>query len=126
MTKKRLYRNKQKARLAGVCAGIADYFELETWLVRIIVFCLALFNPGLFLILYVAAWLLLDQAPAQAEVIDHETVKVKSQVWQRGESAHDVLQSVDAKLRQVERRVESVEHCLTDEAFKVHREFSKL
>ena len=33
---KQLYRDTDNARIAGVCAGIAHYFGLETWLVRIL------------------------------------------------------------------------------------------
>ena len=34
---KQLYRNPENARIAGVCSGVAEYFGLETWLVRILV-----------------------------------------------------------------------------------------
>ena len=30
-----LYRIPQSGKVAGVCAGIADYFNFETWLVRV-------------------------------------------------------------------------------------------
>ena len=33
---KQLYRDTDNARIAGVCSGIAHYFGLETWLVRIL------------------------------------------------------------------------------------------
>jgi len=38
----RLYRNPARGIIAGVCAGIADYFGIEPVLVRLS-FCLALF-----------------------------------------------------------------------------------
>ena len=31
-----LYRDTENGRIAGVCAGIAEYFKIETWLVRIL------------------------------------------------------------------------------------------
>ena len=34
---KQLYRNPENARIAGVCSGVAEYFGLETWLVRSLV-----------------------------------------------------------------------------------------
>lgn len=56
-----LYRIPQEGRIAGVCAGIAEYFNLETWLVRIIVVCGVLFSGFLFIIAYVALWFVLDK-----------------------------------------------------------------
>ena len=34
--KKRLYRNTQEAKIAGVCAGLADYFNVDVVLIRLI------------------------------------------------------------------------------------------
>ncbi|MBO6226596.1 MAG: PspC domain-containing protein, partial [Shewanella sp.] len=31
-----LYRIPQSGKIAGVCAGIAEYFAIETWLVRVL------------------------------------------------------------------------------------------
>ena len=33
--KKRLYKSKQDEKLCGVCAGIAEYFEIDPTLVRL-------------------------------------------------------------------------------------------
>ena len=59
---KQLYRNPENARIAGVCSGVAEYFGLETWLVRILVvtgfFLLA--GPFIF-VAYIAAWFILDK-----------------------------------------------------------------
>ena len=40
--KKRLYKSKEDRKLCGVCAGIAEYFEVDPTLVRLawVVFCL--------------------------------------------------------------------------------------
>ena len=40
--KKRLYKCKEDRKLCGVCAGIAEYFEVDPTLVRLawVVFCL--------------------------------------------------------------------------------------
>ena len=34
--KKRLYRNKKESKIAGVCLGISDYFELDPVIIRLI------------------------------------------------------------------------------------------
>lgn len=32
----RLYRDPQHGAVAGVCSGLADYFEVEVWVVRLV------------------------------------------------------------------------------------------
>lgn len=64
MTKirKELLRDDRNGKLAGVCAGIADYFGWEVWLVRLIVVTSVLLGlGGLLPVLYVAAWFILEK-----------------------------------------------------------------
>ena len=63
-----LYRDKSKGKIAGVCAGLADYFGVETWLVRILVVTAFLLLAGPFMfVAYVAAWFILDDKPKGRE-----------------------------------------------------------
>ena len=34
--KKRIYKNREKKMLCGVCAGIAEYFDIDPTIVRVI------------------------------------------------------------------------------------------
>jgi len=62
--KKTIYRNTRDAKWLGVCAGFADYLEVSAFAVRL-VFLLLFFTTGPFpLLLYFAAWLVLDERPA--------------------------------------------------------------
>lgn len=56
-----LRRADEGRMIAGVCAGLADYFDVDVVLVRIVVAVLALVG-GLGVPLYLAAWLLLPEA----------------------------------------------------------------
>lgn len=69
-----LYRNTENGKIAGVCAGIADYFKLETWLVRILTVTAFFLMAGPFVVVsYVAAWFILDKKPAgSAQDYDEE------------------------------------------------------
>ena len=59
-----LYRDPKNGKIAGVCAGIADYFNLETWFVRILTVTAFFLLAGPFiLVTYVAAWFILDKKP---------------------------------------------------------------
>ena len=57
---KRLYRNKKEGKIAGICAGLGDYFEVDPVIIRLI-FLLALFL-GAGLIVYLIAWVIIPEA----------------------------------------------------------------
>ena len=50
---KRLFRDEQNKVLGGVCSGIANYFVIEPWIVRI----LWLFLVGLNVLIYIILWI---------------------------------------------------------------------
>jgi len=64
MTVKRLTRSRADGKIAGVCAGIADYFEVDPVLVRAawVVFSIV---PGAIIggvLAYLAAWLVMPES----------------------------------------------------------------
>jgi phage shock protein C len=74
MPTKRLTRSPAEAKIAGVCAGLADYFDVDVVLVRTawLVFSIV---PGAIIggvLAYVAAWLLMPVREAAAEVPHRE------------------------------------------------------
>jgi phage shock protein PspC (stress-responsive transcriptional regulator) len=60
---KRLMRSSRDKKLGGVCAGVADYFDLDPTLVRI-VWLLAVLCAGTGGFLYLILWIALPLAPA--------------------------------------------------------------
>lgn len=60
--KKRLYRAKTERRICGVCGGIAEYFDVDPTLIRLLVaaFCI-LTGAGVFG--YFIAALIIPEAP---------------------------------------------------------------
>jgi phage shock protein C len=65
---KRLMRSSRDKKLGGVCAGVADYFDLDPTIVRV-VWLLAVLFGGTGLLLYVVLWIVLPLAPAMPVVI---------------------------------------------------------
>lgn len=64
-TGRRLVRSSTDAQLAGVCGGLADYFGVDSTLVRVLWIVLSVL-PGAILgglIAYLAAWLIIPRAP---------------------------------------------------------------
>jgi len=59
---RRLYRCRENRRLAGVAAGVAEYFELDPTLVRVLWF-LSIFVGGLGIFLYVGLALIVPLEP---------------------------------------------------------------
>lgn len=70
MTKK-LYKSKNK-RLGGVCAGIAEYFNIDPTLVRIIWAILVLVY-GTGILAYIVAAIIMEEAPADYNPVDENT-----------------------------------------------------
>lgn len=50
--KKRIYKNREKKMLCGVCAGVAEYFDLDPTLVRVLWGVIAL-GYGIGLLAYI-------------------------------------------------------------------------
>ncbi len=65
MTK--LYRSETDRVLGGVCGGIAEVYDLEPTLVRLLLIALVLFGIGSGILLYLIAWLII---PTESEVKD--------------------------------------------------------
>ncbi|MGZ3750165.1 MAG: PspC domain-containing protein [Mucilaginibacter sp.] len=59
---KKLYRDEYRKKVAGVCAGLADYFNVDVSVVRII-FLLALIFHGGGGIIYIIFWIVLPKKP---------------------------------------------------------------
>jgi len=59
---KKLHRSRNQM-IAGVCAGIADYFNIDPTLVRIIYVLLSIFSAGFpGLLLYIILWIVMPQS----------------------------------------------------------------
>ncbi len=55
-------RSSRDKKIAGVCAGLADYFDLDPTLVRV-VWLLAIFFAGTGVLIYLILWIALPVAP---------------------------------------------------------------
>ena len=147
MTSKRrgeLFRNPSEGKIAGVCAGIANYFGWEAWLVRILAVSGVLLGMGWFIVIYIAGWFILDKTPGSSEKrnkkvnkqkksssmqfddIANESIKVKSRIWQAGEPPKQAFHDIRRKFKTLERELRQMEHYVTSPEFTVSREINKL
>lgn len=121
-----LYRYPREGKVAGVCAGLAHYFGIEVWLVRIMVITVFLFGgAGIVILAYLAAWLFMDKYTGESEAI-YEEPTLKSKTWQAGESAHRRIQTLDQEFSELETQLRRLEGYVTSETFKVRNKFRQL
>jgi phage shock protein C len=62
---RKLYRSRTDRKLAGVCGGLAQYFNLDATLIRVLFVVLAVLG-GSGLVLYVAMWIIVPSEPQGA------------------------------------------------------------
>lgn len=60
---KRLYRSAKDRKIAGVCGGLAEYFNIDPVIIRVIAVLLLLPGglPGL--VPYIILWIIVPEAP---------------------------------------------------------------
>jgi phage shock protein C len=62
---RKLSRSRTNRQVAGVCGGLAEYFNLDATLIRILFVVLAVLG-GSGLLLYVALWIIVPNEPSAA------------------------------------------------------------
>ena len=63
LARKRLMRPRNGRKVGGVCAGFAEYFDLDVNLVRVVWVISVFLGAGLSLIAYVIAWIVMPEEP---------------------------------------------------------------
>ncbi len=125
--KKKLYRNKKDGKFLGVCAGLADYLEVDVSLVRIVVVLTSLI-PGSFVPLaYFIAFFILDKKPKnrfQEKNPAYEKIQEtldESKVFSRSS-----FKSCSRKFSGLHERLSRIEAYVTSNRFKLDREFRNI
>lgn len=129
--RRELFRDPRRGKIAGVCAGLSDYFNMELWLVRILFITAVLLSGPFFFVIYVACWFILDKAP-----LDHqhtvnseeheEPVSVKFKVWQKGEPPRQALFELKDRFARLDTRIQKLETYVTSPEYTVSREIDRL
>ncbi|MBT5767141.1 envelope stress response membrane protein PspC [Emcibacteraceae bacterium] len=119
---RKLYLDKQNAKISGVCAGVGDYFGLDPMVVRIVTVLIALFGGGLIILGYILLTIFLDAKPK-----DMFESKKESEFWKsvRTEPSNTV-RDVRYKFRDIERRLRAAEAHVTSPQYNLHREINDL
>ncbi|HCO7757599.1 TPA: envelope stress response membrane protein PspC [Escherichia coli] len=108
---KKLWRIPQQGMVRGVCAGIANYFDVPVKLVRILVVLSIFFGLALFtLVAYIILSFALDPMPDNMAF---------------GESS-ELLDEVDRELAASETRLREMERYVTSDTFTLRSRFRQL
>lgn len=59
---RRLYRSRYDKKLGGVCAGLANFFQIDPTLVRLLWVLLVVFY-GAGILAYIIAWIIVPEEP---------------------------------------------------------------
>jgi phage shock protein C len=120
MNLKGLRRIPDRGVIAGVCAGIAEYFDWSPKVVRVIAVVLLVCGFGTSVIVYLALWYVMDPVtPAEASAA------------QSGDAPSPTrpptsMEEVKARFVKLDERLRSIEECVTDKEFELRRELKKL
>jgi phage shock protein C len=140
-----VYRNTREGKIAGVAAGLADYWDIAPWVVRLMWIGAFLFTGTLALWVYIAAWILMAPRPTRRSVEgsyheepEYENVEVEMEydekhhdyrprkVFRYSDSSSVRMQRARERLDAALRRVEGMESYVTSRQYELNKEFSKL
>lgn len=145
-----LYRDRQRKKLFGVCAGVADYFGRPPWEMRLYAVMGLLFVPSVMIPIYFITYFLMEDKPLYRRVTDRfeETMVSDDDSWEdsrvgskgkRMKSAKGAGVSEDGRLNNVqamrtarekfsdiEQRLRQMETHVTSSRFELQRELKKI
>jgi len=119
----KLFRDKEHAMLAGVCAGIADYFGFNRKGTRVATFLLMLLPPffPFVVVSYIILAILVPVKPANL----YET-EDQAEFWRGVSNApSDVFGSLSHRFRELNMRLERMEAFVTSKEFEIDRELGR-
>lgn len=133
--RKPLYRSRTNVRVAGVCAGIADYLNISTFMVRLVTFISIFILGGIIFWAYVICWIVLDKEPKSLQKSSQGSAEV-SGTTSSNNSRPDIARSPThgqitamecaERLQATERRLREAEAFITSRQFRLHCEINRI
>lgn len=131
-----LYRDDKNGKILGVCAGIANYYGMESWVVRCLAITGLIFLNWMVLAAYLIAALIMDKG-AKREV-DHgegrrgrrgrgrQVQTGRAARAPRKPSSRRQLREAHADLDEIELRLRRMETHVTSGRYELQRELAKI
>ena len=111
----------ERGVIAGVCAGIAEYFDWNVRLLRAILVVSFIFS-GFFpiVVVYAVLWYVLDPLPAGP------AASFESPAAREAPTRPASMTEIKARFERLDERLRGIEECVTDREFELRRELKKL
>ena len=119
----RLFRDREHAMVAGVCAGLAEYFGLNRKGVRLATVLLMLLPPffAFVVVSYVVLAIVLPVKP-----VDLYETQEQAEFWRGVTNApSDVFGALSHRFKELNMRLERMEAYVTSREFEIDRELGK-
>ena len=75
---KKLYRSRKDTKIAGVCGGIAEYFNVDSNIIRLLA-VLTIFFGGGGIIAYIIAWIIVPLESVKDKSSDKQTSRSREE-----------------------------------------------
>lgn len=138
--RKPLYRSRTNVRVAGVCAGIADYLGVSAFIVRALTLASLFILGGVSLWAYIIFWIVLDKTPKGRKAKGKRSGKYQDQdsamdgaegysefSAEFNESNIDLdIEKCTKALQATEQRLREVEAYITSKQFRLHCEINRI
>lgn len=118
----KLYKNPREGKCMGVCAGVADYFDVRVGLVRFLFILAVLWSGFTALVPYFILGFVLDRKP---DALYEDPAE--DEFWKKVRTQPDYT-AVDLRRRfdDIERRTRDMEAYMTSKKFKLDRDLRDL
>lgn len=118
----RLLRYPDRGWIAGVCVGLAEYFDWNVKLIRI-AFILGLVFSGFFPVgaVYLVLWYLMDEAGER-----ERGSRTRAAADTAGFGPGSGMGDVRSRFARMEQRLRNMEACVSSKDFELRRELKKL
>lgn len=119
----RLYKNHRNKVISGVCAGFADYFNIDTVIVRIAAILLLIFFTPFMIVGYIVAAIVMPPRPPAGR----PTTEEEDQFW-RGVSRRPeaTFSNLKYRFRDLDERLQDIERVVTSNEWKLRRDFREI
>jgi phage shock protein C len=120
-----LRRIPERGWIAGVCAGIAEYFGWNVKLLRVALVVSVILGAGAMIVVYLILWYVMDP-------IDSHYGTASSDDGGAGPDSgspagrRPSMAEVQARFERLDQRLRGIEECVTDKEFELRRELKKL
>jgi len=117
-SRNRLYLNKKRGIVGGVCAGVADWAGFNLTALRVITVLLAIPFTAVMVIGYIALWILLPKRPTNLYRDERDEA-----FWQEvRKGPKDGVSTLNQRFRKLDKRLQRMEAWLTSSEYRIDRE----